>query len=126
MHGLGDLESAVMDVLWRTEGPIKVREVMERLDTGRPLAYTTVMTVLDNLHRKAWVRRELVGKAYRYITALSREEAATRALREVINSSGDPEAVLLHFARSVSEHESSVLRKALHDRPDGHDGPDGR
>ncbi len=119
MHGLGDLESAVMDVLWRAAEPVKVREVLDRLDTGRPLAYTTVMTVLDNLHRKGWLRRELVGKAYRYTTSLSREEAAARALRDVIAASGDPEAVLLHFAQSVSKHESSVLRKALRKRPDG-------
>ncbi len=102
-----------MQVLWRTDGPLKVRGVLEQLDTGRPLAYTTVMTVLDNLHRKSWVQRELVGKAYRYTTSLSREEAAARALREVIDASGDPDAVLLHFAQSISEHESGVLRQAL-------------
>ena len=51
-----------MDVLWRAQGPLKVREVLERLDTGRVLAYTTVMTVLDNLHRKDWVTRERDGK----------------------------------------------------------------
>ena len=119
MHGLGDLESAVMDVLWQTQNPVSVRDVMERLDTGRPLAYTTVMTVLANLHRKAWVLRELVGKAHHYTTALTREEAATRALREVLDASGDPEAVLLHFAQSVSEHESRVLREALRNRSGG-------
>jgi predicted transcriptional regulator len=118
VHGLGDLESAVMDVLWRADEPLKVRDVLNRLDTGRTLAYTTVMTVLDNLHRKSWVRRELVGNAYRYTTSLSREEAAARALQEVIRTSGNPDAVLLHFARSVSEHESSVLRTALRKKTD--------
>lgn len=113
MHGLGELESAVMDVLWSIEQPAKVRDVLERLDTGRPLAYTTVMTVLDNLYRKAWVQREKDGKAYRYEPAFSRAEAASRAVREVLDTSGDPEAVLLHFARSVSERESELLRKAL-------------
>lgn len=113
MQGLGDLESAVMDVLWHVDEPLKVREVLERLDTGRPLAYTTVMTVLDNLHRKSWVCRERVGKAYSYKAAMSREAAAARALRAVIDESGDPEAVLLHFARSVSKQESNLLRQAL-------------
>ncbi|MEU0470520.1 MULTISPECIES: BlaI/MecI/CopY family transcriptional regulator [Amycolatopsis] len=113
MFGLGDLESAVMDVLWGTPEPVKVREVLERLDTPRQLAYTTVMTVLDNLHRKGWVQRELDGKAYRYEPALGREEAAARALRGILDSSGDPEAVLLHFAQSVSEEEVDVLRKGL-------------
>lgn len=120
MLGLGELESAVMDVLWRCDQPVRVREVLRRLDTGRSLAYTTVMTVLDNLHRKSWVRREMVGNAYHYITAVSREEAAARALREVIDTSGDPDAVLLHFARSVSEHETDVLRQGLQ----RHTGPE--
>jgi predicted transcriptional regulator len=113
MFGLGDLESAVMTVLWQTPDPVKVREVLDNLDTGKKLAYTTVMTVLDNLHRKGWVQRELDGKAYRYEPAVSREEAAARALREVLDSSGDPEAVLMHFATSVSDREVEVLRSGL-------------
>lgn len=65
------------------------------------------MTVLDNLFRKGWVERELHGKAF------SREEAMTRALREVLDSSGAREAVLLHFAATASEQESDILRAAL-------------
>src|SRR5437764_12201095 len=82
MFGLGDLESAVMAVLWESGEPVTVRETLERLDTPKKLAYTTVMTVMDNLHRKGWVRRELHGKAYYYEPLTSREEAAARALRE--------------------------------------------
>jgi predicted transcriptional regulator len=113
VYGLGELESAIMDVLWRTDDPVKVRDVLERLDTGRTLAYTTVMTVLDNLHRKQWVRRELEGKAYRYRPALSREEAASRTLRAILESSGDAEAVLMHFAGSISDGEKEALRKGM-------------
>ena len=113
MHGLGELEAAVMDVLWRASEPMKVRDVLDQLDTGRQLAYTTVLTVLDNLHRKGWVQRELVGKAYHYEPMTSRAEAAANALRELVNASGDPDGVLLHFARSASEHETELLRKAL-------------
>jgi predicted transcriptional regulator len=71
------------------------------------------MTVLDNLHRKAWVQRELDGKAYRYRPAVSREEAASRTLRAILDTSGDAEAVLVHFAESISERESELLRTAL-------------
>jgi predicted transcriptional regulator len=113
MRGLGDLEAAVMSVLWDAAEPMKVRDVLERLDTGRQLAYTTVMTVLDNLHRKHWVQRELHGKAYLYQAAYSREEASARALREVLDSSQDPNAVLTHFIESVSDEETDLLRNAL-------------
>lgn len=113
MHGLGELEAAVMDVLWQAGEPVKVRDVLDELDTGRTLAYTTVMTVLDNLYRKEWVDRELDGKAYLYEPAFGREEAATRAVREALESSGDPEAALLHFVASVSDRETELLRAAL-------------
>jgi predicted transcriptional regulator len=72
-----------------------------------------VLTVLDNLHRKQWVERALHGKAYRYEPAFSREEAAARALRDVLDSSGDPNAVLMHFVASVSDEETDLLRTAL-------------
>ena len=111
MHGLGELEAAVMDVLWRVPEPMKVRDVLDRLD--RVLAYTTVMTVLDNLHRKQWVERELHGKAYLYRPTMTREEAAARALREVLDASGDPHAVLMHFVASGSDEETDILRTAL-------------
>jgi predicted transcriptional regulator len=113
MFGLGDLESAIMDVLWRAYEPVKVRDVLDSLDTGKELAYTTVMTVLDNLHRKGWVDRERDGKAYLYEPTMGREEAAARAVRQILDSSGDPEAVLLHFASSASEEESQALRAGL-------------
>lgn len=113
MFGLGDLEGAVMEVLWRTGRPARVRDMLEQLDTGKPLAYTTVMTVLDNLYRKGWVQRQQDGRAYRYEPALSREDAAVRALRDVLNASGDPEAALLHFAASASDQEADLLRNAL-------------
>ena len=113
MQGLGELETAVMEVLWRHTGPLRVRDVLEALSTQRKLAYTTVMTVLDNLHRKGWVTRELDGRAYRYVAKTGREDAVAQALRELLDSATDPESVLLKFARSVSARESEVLRKAL-------------
>ncbi len=113
MRGLGELESAVMDILWAAPGPMRVRDVLEGLAPGRTLAYTTVMTVLDNLHRKGWVQREMQGRAYRYRPTASREEVTARALRSLLDSSGDAEAVLLHFVRSVSDREFTVLRDAL-------------
>lgn len=114
---LGALEASVMDVLWRAAEPLRVRQVLDELNQRRNLAYTTVLTVLDNLHRKELVVRELDGRAYAYRAASSREETAALALREVLDSTGDPESVLLHFARSVSAEESEVLRKALRGRP---------
>ncbi|MEU5941067.1 BlaI/MecI/CopY family transcriptional regulator [Micromonospora sp. NPDC047548] len=116
MKGLGELEAAVMDVLWHAEGPLLVREVLDVLTVRRPLAYTTVLTVLDNLHRKGWVVREKEGRAYRYRPAGTREEIAARTLRQVLDTSTDPDLVLLHFARSASDREFDILKQVLHER----------
>src|SRR4026208_1590427 len=55
-----------MDRLWERGRPTLVREMVEDLREDRALAYTTVMTVMDNLHRKGWLRRERDGRAWRY------------------------------------------------------------
>lgn len=113
MHGLGELEGRVMDVLWAADSAMRVRGVLDALDTPRKLAYTTVMTVLDNLHGKGWVHRERDGRAYVYRPARSREEAGARLLREVLDTSGNAERVLLHFAESATEQESALLRRVF-------------
>ncbi len=117
MQGLGELEGAAMDALWRSDAPLSVREVLTELNRSRQLAYTTIMTVLDNLYRKGWVDRELSGRSYQYAPREGRQEAASRAVRELLESSGDPEGVLLHFAQSASEEETVVLRRGLRRRP---------
>jgi predicted transcriptional regulator len=58
LREFGDLEMAIMEVMWASDGPHVVREVRERLRYGRPVAYTTVMTVMNILHRKGVLDRE--------------------------------------------------------------------
>lgn len=116
MRGLGALEAAVMDVLWSVKSPLSVRGVLDALTGDRALAYTTVMTVLDNLHRKGYVERSMHSRAYLYHPALSRGQAAADAIRQVLNETTDPEAVLLHFASTATDDESKVLRSGLRRR----------
>ena len=52
MRQLGELEAVIMDRLWEWGRPALVREMVDDLHDERPLAYTTVMTVMENLHRK--------------------------------------------------------------------------
>jgi hypothetical protein len=47
---LGELETSVLEVLWAAKAPQSVREVHAALERRRPLAYTTILTVLDRLH----------------------------------------------------------------------------
>ena len=72
MAVMGELEQAVMDILWNRPEPLSVRDVHELLAGDRDLAYTTVMTVLDRLAKKALVVRNLDGRAWLYRPANSR------------------------------------------------------
>jgi len=113
MRGFGDLESVIMARLWAAEGSLTVRDVLEHLQADREIAYTTVMTVMDNLHRKGWLTRERDKRAYRYRPVASREQYSADLMREALSASTDPATTLAHFMGQLSAEESDSLRRAL-------------
>jgi predicted transcriptional regulator len=120
VRGFGDLEAAVMDVVWDAAVPITVRGVLEELNRkrrNRALAYTTVMTVLDNLHRKAMLRRSMEGRAWLYEATASRSEYAAQIMHDVLESARDQTAAMTHFVATMSDEESDTLRRLLRHRP---------
>lgn len=112
-RGFGELEAVIMDRMWRRNIPTRVREVFEELADEREIAYTTVMSTMDNLHTKGWLARERDGKAYRYWATMSREEHGARLMREALDGGGRPDLVLHHFVEQIGPEESARLRKAL-------------
>ncbi len=118
MRQMGQLEAAVMDRLWSWDHSANVRDVLEDLQRDRTIAYTTVMTVMDNLYQKGFLTRELDGRAYRYSTAESREQYTARIMEEVLSSSSDPGATLLHFVERIPATELSRLKAALQRSPE--------
>ena len=113
MRGFGELEAAVMQRIWAHDGPVTVRDIFGELVAERPIAYTTVMSTMDNLHRKGWLARERHGKAYRYTAVASREEYSARLMREALTGAADTEAVLSHFVAQMDGDEAAALRAAL-------------
>ena len=112
VNRLGELERAIMDILWESPDPLTVRQVSGNL-TERDLAHTTVMTVLDRLAKKGFARRERDGRAWRYRAAATREAYVTELMLSALEQTGDRQAALARFARSVSETEAAALRRAL-------------
>jgi len=119
MHGFGDLEAVIMHRVWDHGGPVTVRELFDELQQERVIAYTTVMTTMDNLHRKGWLARVKEGKAYRYTPTASREEYSARLMREALDDGGDTQAVLSHFVAQMDGEESEVLRAVMRRLTDG-------
>jgi predicted transcriptional regulator len=112
-RGFGDLEATVMERVWDREDGVTVRQVFEELADARQIAYTTVLSTMDNLHRKGWVRREREGKAYRYWPTMTREERSANLMRAAFSAGGDREAVLAFFVEQMTPEESIQLKAAL-------------
>jgi predicted transcriptional regulator len=113
VRGFGDLEAVIMDLVWDHGAPVTVRELFDELRQERVIAYTTVMSTMDNLHRKGWLQRVKEGKAYRYAATASREEYSARLMAEALAGGGDTEAVLNHFVAQMDGGDSEVLRAVV-------------
>ena len=108
---LGELETAVMELLWREAG-LTVNQVEERLQQRRQIAHTTVLTTLDRMHRKGYLTREKKGKAFVYAPRYTREEfergLAQEVLGALLGGLGDP--VLSTFVELVGADEAKLER----------------
>jgi predicted transcriptional regulator len=111
---LPELELEVMKILWSLEDGT-VGDVQDRLRPTRPLAYTTVMTVLDRLTRKRAVTRRKRGRGYVYRPALSREVARELALERLLNDyfSDSPENLLAYVRRRTGSDAIGAVRGAM-------------
>jgi predicted transcriptional regulator len=103
----------IMDRLWEWGRPALVREVVDDLHADRPLAYTTVMTVMENLHRKGWLRRQRDGRAWRYEPTSSRSAYTAGLMSDALGASLDRRRALAHFVLQMSPHDAALLREAL-------------
>jgi predicted transcriptional regulator len=81
-HSLTPTELEIMNVLWET-GPANVQIIQQRLP--RELAYTTVQTILNILHRKRKVRRSLKRRAYFYKAVVSRQQVVSHAISGLVD-----------------------------------------
>jgi BlaI family transcriptional regulator, penicillinase repressor len=110
-------ELDVMSILWRT-GSGTVAEVKEEL--GEELAYTSVLSVLQTLEDKGFVRHESEGRAYRYFARVAPEEAGGSALERIREAIYHGSSELL-FAQLVSDRrlgrgELERMRRLLAER----------
>lgn len=96
---LTKLELQIMQVIWR-DGGRTVAEVQQALD--QPLAYTTVQTMLNILHRKGKLKRELRGRAFVYKPVVTHAKASLAAARDLIDRmfGGSSEELVMSLIKS--------------------------
>lgn len=102
-----------MDRLWRWGRPATVREIVDDINRTRPVAYTTVMTVADILHRKGLLRREKAGRAWLYDPVRSREEYTAALMQDALGNTEDRQAALQRFVEHMPPEDVSALAAAL-------------
>jgi predicted transcriptional regulator len=98
--------------IWARGQAVTVRDIVGDLQGDRVLAYTTVMTVMNNLTRKGWLRRLPEGRAYRYEPLVTSEQYSSELMRQALNASSDRPAVLMHFIGELSADEAAALDEA--------------
>ena len=105
-----------MKVVWRAKD-VSVRDVYETLRKRRAVAYTTVMTMMNTLEGKGYLKKALDGRAYRYRPAIPERRVITTMVREFVDRVFDGSAapLLAHLvsASDLSDAEREELRRLI-------------
>lgn len=120
---LGDIEKPVMDVLWDRD-EVTGREVYEEVNRGRPLAFTTILTVLDRLLKKGLIRRTKRGRLFVYTAAMSRDDFVRQVSHEVLQgimdiSASSAATFFVDILYKTSPEEIERLSKLIEERKRG-------
>ena len=113
---LPDSELELMQIIWDLEPPLSRQDIEEKLPPDRPLAPTTVLTFLDRLREKGFLRAEKRGKTNYYTPLVSRREYLARESRGVLDRlfGGSVSAFATALVDGgVSREEIEQLRKLL-------------
>src|SRR5687767_6268759 len=112
-----ELELQVLKILWHAS-PRLVRDIRQALaDQGRDLAHTSVITTLNTMARKKYLKRTRQGKSFLFEPRLSRDDVYTRVLRDIVKRvfDGSATAVMagLFGCTEVDNEELKGLRKLI-------------
>ena len=114
--GLGARELAIMKVVWGLE-EASVREVYETLRKRRPVAYTTVMTMMSTLEAKGFLKKRADGRAFRYRSARSEGRVITTLVREFVERvfDGASRPLLAHLVMEgrLTQGEREELKRLI-------------
>lgn len=118
---LTQMELQFMDVLWQQKGSSSVQQVQDALTaSGTELAYTTVQTVLNTLEKKGKVSRQLDGRAYVYLPAITKESILKQAVRDLADrmfgGSSEDLVMSLITTREVDAKRIAKLARKIADK----------
>jgi predicted transcriptional regulator len=109
-------ELAIMKVVWRMD-KATVREVYEALREKRPVAYTTVMTMMKILEEKGFLKKTTVERAHLYRPTRPRQQVVGAMVRDFVDRvfDGASESLLLHLARDnkLTDRQRKIVNQLI-------------
>jgi predicted transcriptional regulator len=116
LPALGVQELAIMKVVWRLKDA-SVRDVFEDVRARRPVAYTTLMTMMNTLETKGYLKKHLDGRAFRYRPAVPEQRVVGAMVHDFVERvfDGAAAALLTHLVsgRTLSDKERRELRRLI-------------
>lgn len=121
-----ELELEILKVLWE-ESPLPVREVRARLEAqaNRPLAHSSVITMLNIMHRKGFLKRRKSGKSFLFSPKVKKQSVTGRMMGDLLTRvfDNDPSAMVLNLlettdldSEEIGEIRKLINRKAREDK----------
>lgn len=112
-HGLGELELDILKAIWQRPGST-VQELTEAIADERNCARTTVLTVVQRLHAKGFLKRKKVAGVFRYSPTEERGKVLTRLIGQfvdkVLDGSAAPFLAYLADAKGLTQDQAGQLR----------------
>ena len=114
-----ELELAILKILWK-KSPASVREVREALDGFRKLAYTSVMTIMNIMTRKKYLKRIKKGKTFAYTPLVSETETTRGILTDIVERlfDGSTATAMLNLLETsdIDKNELIELKKLINSK----------
>src|SRR6185295_15769439 len=112
-------ELAIMKVIWGRD-KATVRDVYEAIRDKRPIAYTTVMTMMRILEDKGYLKKTLVDRAHVYKPAQRRQQVIGAMVRDFLDRvfDGAPDSLLVHLAKDnkLTPKQRRIVRQLLDEK----------
>ncbi len=110
--GLTENELEVMQVLW-TQAPLKIADILEILQRTPKPAYTSLLTLVQTMEKKGYIKHKKIGKAFVYVPILQQKKFLTSEIKRIAKRlfGGSPGKLVLNLVEN--EHLNEAEMKAL-------------
>jgi predicted transcriptional regulator len=126
LPALSEAQLEIMHLVWQ-QGEVTVTDVWTELARRRPVARNTILTLMDRLEKKGWLKRRVEGQAHTYTAAAPRATTLRQLVRRLVDAAfaGSAEALVLALleGRGVSDEEARRIRQLIDQARNRRDRP---